>query len=431
MKKLITIILLLITIGLIAPKFIGSIVETEHQSGISQLNENPAIIIKSTNFTRQWFTGKAVTEVTILIQDEGIEDITLIVEEDLSFGPVLFTRDGLAFALGHSQASINAKKLPIDEEITTFINDKIQLSGLITFSKNIVATISVDEISQEVDGNKVSSAKAFGHFTIEDSKRIYGNFDWAGLTAQTKEETLTLSDIHFSLDQTLIAGSYYQGNAISTGDFDFSLDSIEAKSTKNSKENKTIFSFDKFLINAESALNDDLMTVTMNYNIDKAEYAGQKLKNAKLALILSDLNIMVMQEINTIIAELPVDGAGVFAPEKMEKLSRLIATLLADKPMMEVEALGVETSHGNIESSMQISFDESLFNTANIMSIIPAIKANANGKAPEPFFTELGFSSVVDMYIEQGLVTKNDDELSVKINFSQGKLRINDKVIPM
>ena len=74
MKKIILILLLLIAAALIAPKFIGSVVESEHQSGVNKLNENPAITINSTSFTRQWFTGTALTEVTILLQDEGIED---------------------------------------------------------------------------------------------------------------------------------------------------------------------------------------------------------------------------------------------------------------------------------------------------------------------------------------------------------------------
>ena len=135
MKKLFIIILLLITSGLIAPKFIGSVVETEHQAGVDKLNENPAITINSTTFDGEWFGGKAITEMTILLQDEEIEDITIIVEENLSFGPVIFTDEGLEFALSYSQANINFKELLIDEEIETFINNKIHLSGLLTFSK--------------------------------------------------------------------------------------------------------------------------------------------------------------------------------------------------------------------------------------------------------------------------------------------------------
>ncbi|MBU2924160.1 DUF945 family protein [Colwellia sp. 4_MG-2023] len=427
MKKLFIIILLLIIAGLISPKFIGSVVESEHQSVVNKLNDNQAITVNSTSITRSWFTGKAETEITISLQDEGLENISFIVEENLAFGPVIFTDEGVEFALSYSQASINFKELLIDEEIETFINDKIHFSGLLTFSKDVVANIVVDEVSKEIDGNKVTSAKAFGHFTLEDSKRLYGDFNWSGLTAKTSDESFTLGKLQFSLDQTLIAGDYFQGTAISTGKFDFSLDSIAAKDT----DNNAVFSLDDILINAVSALNDDLMTVTMKYRAGKVEFEGQKLEDANLTLLVSDLNIIAMQEINTILAEISVDGAGMFTPDVMQRLTTLIDKLLVDKPVIEVEDFSVKTQQGDIASSMHISIDENLFDTTNIMSIIPAIKVDAKGKAPMPFFDELGVAPMVDLYIEEGYVVLKEDELSFIVNFAQGSLKINDRVIPM
>lgn len=427
MKKLFILILVLITACLVAPTFIGSTVETEHQSGINKLNENPAININSTVFTRQWFTGKALTEMTILLQEEGIEDITIIVEENLSFGPIIFTDDSVEFALSHSQADINFKEFIIDEEIENFINDKVHLSALLTFSKNIVSKVVIDEISKEVDGNKVTSAQALGHFTLENNNRVYGNFSWAGLTATTSEENFTLGEVKFSLDQTLIAGDYYQGNAISTGNFDFSMSSIVAKDATNN----AVFSLDNLLIKAITTVNDDLMKIAMNYSVDKVETAGQALANGNLDVVFNGLNITVMQEINAFLAELPTDGEEVFTPDIMQDLSALTAKLLTDDPAFEIKDFSVETPTGKIESSMQVSIDNKLFDTTNIMSIIPAIKADANGKAPMTFFVNLGLAPMVDMYVQQGLVVQKEEELSFKVNFTQGQLNVNGQVIPL
>jgi hypothetical protein len=428
MKKIFIIILLLLIItGVIAPKFIGSVVETEHQSGVNKLNENPAITINSTTFTRQWFTGQATTEVTIVLQDEGIEDITLIVEEDLSFGPVIFKDGGLVFGLSYSQANINFKKLFIDEEIETFINDKIHLSALLTFSKNIVSKVVIDEVSKEVDGNTVTSAKAVGKFTIEDSRRLYGDFNWDGLAAKTNEENFTLGKMKFSLDQTLIAGNYYQGNAISTGEFHFSMDSVVAKDNIDN----TAFALNNLLVKAVSDLDDDLIGITMNYSADEIETSGQKLEDVNLDIVINRLNFIVMQEINTFMASLPIDDEAMFTPDKMEELSLLVQKLLVDGPAIEVKDFSVKTAEGKIESSMQVSVDDKLFDTTDIMSIVPAIKVDAKGKAPMSFFTKLGMAPMVEMYVDQGYVILNENELSVKINFVQGTLEINDKVIPM
>ena len=426
-KKLLLTIILLIAVSLLAPKFIGGVVETEHQSGVNKLNENPAITIDSTSFTRNWFGGKATTEMTILLQDEEIESITIIIEENLLFGPVIFTDEGLALALSYSQADINFKELFLDEEIEAFINNKIHLTGLLTFSKQIVANIVVDKVSKEIDGNKVASAKAVGHFTLENNNRLYGDFQWAGLKATTNDESFTIEKVQFSLDQTLIAGDYYQGNTISTGDFDFSLASVKAIDATGSM----VFALDNLLVNAISAVNNDLMTITMKYSADKIVTADQQLENANLDVILNGLNINVMQEISTLMAELSADGEKTFSQENMKELSVLTAKLLVDDPVVDIKDLSVLTPDGKIESSMQLSVDKKSFDTTNIMSIIPAIIADANGKAPMPFFTKLGLAPMVDIYVQQGLIIQKEEELSFTANFAQGQLKVNGQVIPM
>ena len=427
MKKTFIAIILVFIAGLIVPKFIGGVVEKEHQSVVDKLNENPAITIGSTTFTRNWFGGKAITEMTILLQDEEIDDITIIVEENILFGPVIFTDEGLELALSFSQATINFKDLFLDEEIEDFINNKIHLSGLFTFSQQIVSKIVIDEVSKEIDGNRFASAKAIGYFTLENNNRIYGDFQWAGLKATTSNENFTIEKVELSLDQTLITGDYYQGNAISTGDFDFSLASVKAIDATGNM----VFALDNLLINAMSAVSNDLMKITMKYGADKIVSAGQQLENANLDVVLNGLNINVMQEINTLMSELSADGEVMFNPENMGKLSVLTAKLLVDDPVIEIKDFSVETPEGKIESSMQVNIDEKLFDTTNIMSIIAAIKADANGKAPMPFFTKLGFAPMVDMYIEQGLIIQKEEELSFIINFHQGQLKVNGNIIQL
>ena len=427
MKKLIIILLVLSSAVLIAPNFIGSVVETEHQTGVDKLNENPAVTINSATFTRDWFSGIASTEMTILLQDDGIEDITIIIEENLSFGPVIFTDEGIEFALSYSKADINFKEFLIDEEIEDFIKDKIHLSALLTFSKDISSKIVIDEVSKEVDGNSIVSAKALGYFTLENNNRFYGDFNWAGLTAKSSDESFTIDKVEFSIDQTLIAGDYYQGNAISTGDFDFAITSVSAIDATGNK----VFALENMLLKAMSAVTDDLMTITMNYKAEKIQSIGQSLENANLDVIFEGLNINVMQEVNTLMAGLATDEEAMFTPEVMQKLSTLASKLLANDPVLSIKDLSVKTPEGKIESALNIRVNKDLFDTANIMSIIPAIKADANGKAPMPFFVNLGLAPMIDMYVQQGLIVQNEDELSFKMNFSQGQLNVNGQVIPL
>ncbi len=427
MKKIFIIVLLFILVGLSLPKYIGGIVDTEHQAAMDKVNDNPAITVNSSTFIQHWFGGQAVTEMTLLLGDEELGGITIIIEEQLSFGPIIYTAEGLQLALSHSQAKINFKELAIDEEISHFINDKVQLSGLLTFSRDIVARLVIDEITKEVDGNKVASAKAEGHFTIENDTRLYGDFTWAGLKATTSDKSFTLGETTFSLDQTLISGDYYQGNAISIGEFEFLLASISSTDDKG----KTTLSLSNLLAKAKSTVSKDLMTVKMNYSIDKFESDGQQFEHANLDINFNDLNIKVMQELNNLMTQSTGNDTAEFTSENMAVLSQLTDKLLADEPVVEIQDFSVDTPEGKIESSMKVSADKQLFDTTNIMSIMAAIKANANGKAPERFFAKLGLTPMIEMYIEQGLLMKIDNDLRFKAHLSQGQLEVNGQVLPL
>ena len=427
MKKLFIVIAFIVVAALVAPKFIGGVVETEYQNALDKMSENPSIVVNSTIYTRGWFSGKVTTDMSILLHDKEIDDIKLIIEDNLSFGPVIFTDDGVKFALSYSQANINFKELLLDEEIANFIQDKIHLTGLMTFSKDMVTTVVIDEISEEVDGNKILSSQAVGQFTLEDEKRAYGEFNWGGLTINGNEENVSVGATKFSFDQTVIAGNYYQGNAISTGDFNFVISSVDV----NDATGNSVLEMSNLVVGAIASVHDDLMKIGVNYGADEVKSAGQQFKNAKLAVEFDKLDIDAIQEVNTLLATLSVDGDDMFNAQNMEKLSPLVTKLLANDPVLAIKDLSVETPEGKIDSAMNMTIDNNVFDVNNIMSIMAALVADANGKAPMAFFTRLGLAPMVDMYVEQGLLLKNEQELSFKASFAQGQLQVNGQVIPL
>ena len=425
MKKLFIIILLLIAGILISPKFIGEIVEKEYQIALDKINENPAITIQSATFNRGWFSGNAVIKMTVLFHHEEIEDFNIIVEGNLSFGPIVFTDEGLNFALSHSKSSFDFMDLTADKEIEDFIKHKIHISALLTFSRDIITHIAIDEASKEVDGNTIVSTKAFGEFVLENENKLYGDFNWGGLTATTAEENFIIGPVSFSLDQTLVSGSYYQGNAISTGNFDFVLSSIESKDAANTP----VLLVNNALISVMSSVENDLMEIKVGYAIDKLESLGQQFANVNLDIVFENLHINVMQDINTFLTSLTDDEA--FSSSNMNKISALTASMLENDPVIEVKDLSVETPKGKIASAMQVQVDKKQYDPSNVMSIVAAINATAQGKAPMAFFTHLGLQPMIETYIEQGFLIKNEDEISVNLKYSQGQLNVNGNVMSL
>lgn len=427
MKKLFILIALLSGMFLISPKFIGGIVETEYQSALNKLNENPAITIKSTVFNRQWYQGQVVTEMTVLLQNEKINELNIVINDDISFGPIIFTDGGMKFGLSFSKSNINFIDSFVGEEVEDFIQNNIHLSALLTFDKNIITHIIIDEVRKEVDGNNLVSEKAVGKFVLENENRLYGDFNWDGLSAKTKENNVIIEAVKFSLDQRLHSGSYYQGNAISTGNVDFSISAIQTKDATGD----AAFSLANLIMNAKSSVTNDLMKVKMNYRIDQLASAGHEVKKANLDVVLNGLNIVVMQEINALLTRLSNSNEEVFSAENIKQLSAITAKLLADDPTINIEDFSVETPEGKIESVMKVSADKKIFDTANFMSIIPAINAMAKGKAPLMFFTKLGLAPMIEYYVEQGFIIKKDENISFNANFIEGQLSLNGNVISL
>ena len=105
--------------------------------------------------------------------------------------------------------------------------------------------------------------------------------------------------------------------------------------------------------------------------------------------------------------------------------------LLAKDPEININDLSVVTADGVIKSELKLVIDHTLYDQANPMSIIAAINADAKGVAPLPFFQKLGLAGMIDMYVEQGFIIKEADQLSFAAQFMQGQLTINGNVITM
>ena len=93
--------------------------------------------------------------------------------------------------------------------------------------------------------------------------------------------------------------------------------------------------------------------------------------------------------------------------------------------------MSVETTDGVIKSDLKLTIDHTLYDQANPMSIIAAIKADTKGAAPLSFFQKLGLAEMINMYVEQGFIIKEADKLSFDAQFVQGQLTVNGNVITM
>ena len=105
--------------------------------------------------------------------------------------------------------------------------------------------------------------------------------------------------------------------------------------------------------------------------------------------------------------------------------------LLAKDPELNINDFSVLTSEGVIKSDLQLMVDHTRYDQANPMSIMAALKADAKGVAPLPFFQKMGLEGMINMYIEQGFIIEKEAELSFAAQFAQGQLTVNGQAIAL
>lgn len=425
MKKLLIAVIIILVAGLTLPKFIGSIVETEHQAILDDINTNEMISVDAKNFTANWFDGKAVTEMSINLAEADLPDLTFTIEEDILFGPFIFADDGFHFGLSHSTAKVNLKELGLDDEIADFINDKITVTSLLTFSKDMVSRITLDAINKEVDDNHLNISPAVAEFKLSDKKHLVASFDWQGMSIKNNEANITVGEVTATTDQTLISGDYYSNNAISVGTGDFVVSSVKAEDL----DGNPILNVANAFIKVKSSEKEDMLKVELTYHVDEATSMGQTFEHANLDLVFENLDVQAIQELNEILADF--SGEEELSPEEIEKLMALGSKMIEKNPVLKVTDLSVSAAEGKFVSDMMVSIDKDKYDPANPMSIMMAAKAEAKAEAPEALFIKFGLGQMIDMYIEQGLLIRTDDKLSFSTTYSDAQLQVNGQVIPM
>ncbi len=427
MKKLGIAIAVVAGIGFIAPKFVGDVVENKYQETLAKLASHPSITITESQFSRNWFSGVSVVKITPSGDLAELENFVLTIKEDINFGPFIFDDSGFSFNLATSSSHFSFDKNTVPEEFATALNEKLSLTSKVTYGMDYVTNIHLKEIFKEQDGNSFRVGEMQGQLTLSDDKYMTGEINWNGLNFNGPQAVVSISGAKIELDQEVISGDFYSGNAVMTGGGVFSIPEVMVKTPAKVE----LFSLTDLAISGRSEMVDELIEMTINYNVKDINAQGQNFKNANLNIIFKNLDADVLTELNTMLAQISANASEQEAAMKMQEILTVASKLLAHNPEIEISDFSVETPEGLIKSDMLMSIDNTIYDPANPMSLIASLKANAKGNAPEPFFEKLGMKPMLDMYVDQGLIVRKNSDLSFTVQFEQGKLTVNGNVLPL
>jgi hypothetical protein len=426
MKKLLIVLLVVITVVAVSPKFIGTLVADERQSLISKINEAEGVEVSSKSYSAHWFGATSVLEVTLQLVDEGLGDIVITVDEVLSFGPIIITDNDWYLALGHSDISFRSPAGLVDDEIMNFVNEKMHISATFTFTDNIVTNISTDEVTFEDGDTQFVAQSSSGKFSLANKKDFSGELNWGGLELKSTDGSFVIGNVVMDTQQHLVSGNYLEGTAILSGDAKFLVDNINYSDITGSE----IFALKKLLFTTSVAIKNDLLALSLAYGAEQVVTVGQTFKQPNLDIVIADVDVNALQELNTLLANLPTNVAeqGMSA-EVSKAIAELADKFLAKDPSLKITDFSLIAEQGKIASDFNLTIDKTRFDSQNLLSVMSALNADAKGNAPVEFFTQFGLMPMIDNFVEQGYLTKKDSELSFVAKYSQAKLHVNGKAI--
>ncbi|REL36699.1 DUF945 domain-containing protein [Thalassotalea euphylliae] len=415
-----------ITGCLILPNFVGNSFQTYHQNTIASIEKNPAIAVKDYQFTRDWFSGEAVTTLSIATQAPEMPTVDLVLTESLTFGPVNITTSGLQLSLVKSKASFDIPLFAAQPQIVEQLNQNIKISSVLSWLGNYSTRLEtlafdIDEVDQSVN-----IRPSLGEFTLSGDT-LTGEYIWQGLSIKGQGKALEVLPLTFKLDQTLIAGDMYSGDAVSIGDFSVSVERFSF----DNKANGQSVAINNMYIEGNTSEHDDLLDLTLTYGADEITAMDKKVTESNLVVAIRNLDIKAIQALNRASQSFNGDPQSVATQQALASLIPTAMAMLDHSPEIAIEEFSVVTEHGKLASKAKLDINKDLVDINNPMSVIAAMNLEADGAGPEAFFQQLGLSPMIDGYVQQGLITKDEGKLSFTASFAQGQLKINDKVMPL
>jgi uncharacterized protein YdgA (DUF945 family) len=448
MKKIIILALIVIAVLVIPPFFIGSTVESQFRDQITKANVNPAYQIVITDYQKGWFSSQGEVEVTFAFPSKTASPFPVKVTQNLQHGPILWQGESISYGLMDAVIKV---KLP--KEIQAVLadvassnnnanndansdanSDTIKTTALDTQILSITARTSFDLSTEsqlvlkafaiEKDGTIVDVKSATGHFNITTDGQIDGALDWGGMSINEALGTaVNIGKVTMDTKQRLVSGQMFSPTALFNGHLNANLASYNMTSSYAAQKT----ALQALNLKATSDINDGLAKIAVVVTMKQLEAIQQNFKEIVYDMSFDSLDVEALKQINQIVADSKGDSPMMLTA----KIQGALPGLLAKIPVIKINKMGMETQAGNINSNMTITIDKDLYNVNNPMTMMMAVKADAQGHAPEAFFTSLGMSAKIEQMLQQNFVVRDNENIQFEFSFKAGQALLNGQVMPL
>jgi len=465
MKKTLSIIIItILSVGIIAPKFVGNQFSTTLYSIADKVNNTPGYTLDIQKINSQWFSTEAslvfsldTAKLSGVPDTTFAEDYSLVVKINAEHGPFIFNNKS-NFALLSWVASIDSQALR-EHLVWAENKDFYQINGVMNLIGNHSYQDKIEAFSADVTPDKVnmlfSGYQGGGEYNGQELTYKGGATD---LTASAEEGDFVMKD--FTIDMKITATLEQIFNS-SLYDSETKINFSSAK-FNNIDEN---INLTDLYVSASSFLDIEKQqgSMQLSYGVKAANVNEYHVEDIALDIAVNNISekfVKAYQKFSQTLGDL--------TPEDMQKkmlgfAENNLLTLLSTEPQINFTSLRGTFPEGKINGTMHTSLvDVSTLPTpiedqkfwlahALVNGKVTGDKAvielfakqlmkqqiQANPQAQDMSVAEIEqmaaqqVPQMLEMLAQQGLLVTTDSHYTTDFALKDSQFKVNEKLIPL
>lgn len=424
MKKWIAIALVILVLAVVAPYGVGVVTEQQWQSATQQLNaKSPFMQVQTSQYDRRYFSGQVAATVRILDPETG-ETHQVAFNGEISHG---VTGSELEFT----------PSLPDNKAMKELFPDE---QPRLTLTTHLWGTVDIDlevpaiNVDQDPSGDQIKMAALSASAEIADQgNAIEFNLDWPGVTIDSDDVQLALKNVTITQDVERVAGRIWQGS-MTVG-----IDSLQADA-----RGKPALQLKSLKIESDTEAEDQRLSSKIIAMADSIVVDGQSTGPHHIEVGLDNVSVPAWNDFLDVAAEGRMARATMSpnaTPQQIMQqqmdIVRRTGTAARDlaasglsfgMPVIELEMPeGVVTGQWTV-SHPEVSEDE----RADMQLLLQQAEAHLSLTVPRAVVKNYpAVAQNLQGLIQQGFVTRDDDEYHVKATLDDMMIDVNGNKIPM
>lgn len=466
MKNLFIIIVIIIAVLLITPKYIASQVESNLTQTIDTINQQSGLSIELKDFEDNWFNSTAILQVALLLPEETTGDSAPAVQQ---FIPLEFqAQHGLVLTQSESFIGLLSWQLTLTGE--DFRNDinwpsdiplctvrgTLQITGSGTVADQCSAfSVQDEEVAVDFKGYKGS-----GDFSTS-------GLSYAGKSTgfSIKGNNVDFNSADFNIDLAM------QGNILDALvgkllDTQMGISFAELSASQTTADSQVDFSLNKLGLATTTSVDEDSGTsnITLTYSVNNIDAGGYQASDLVLATEFNNISIALVDKYTQIAGTLESnDQAAITAAFDDIVQNELLAALkyspeanITDfhgtlpqgqfsltmfNAVEGVETLPVPLENQvfwmqHINSEAKLSGDRKVFEFLASHYLTDQLMQNPQAlesMTPEQIsaYVEQQTPAMLDSFIEQGMATQEQQKITTSFALNKGEITVNGKPLPI